>query len=430
MHRSTAEDQMTTKATFDAAVTHMKNVQLGNQNGSNSTSLPKATLLRLYGCYKQACQGDVTGIAPSRFSVIAYAKWQAWNEMEGTLSSDARQQYVDLIAHIDPSFQPAQQQQQDRSEIATTSDTTTGAQDNDNLAAFSDSLYPIPPLVRSGSVLVYTGYTCIVSAAMLLTVSYIPPFALILIGLSVVGIWLILQGVRRDLEMYGLLAYMSPFTREMLLNMTLLEWCLDDSVIEALKEQWREIVPVFVQSNMTELLEALSNMSLTKRRIFTEKGIITILPASWQRIVLSEKVYDERQAEKQFRPALEAGPAEAIERQRTDELAPAMEDQEQLQARLMQGKLVDMYENVVTKNVSQMACQRTAVAGAMLVFVQMCVSARTRRLMRSLARALAVMLPGLGAVGGAVLWVLIALQKKKRRRLEAEAERRRKLVEG
>jgi diazepam-binding inhibitor (GABA receptor modulating acyl-CoA-binding protein) len=420
---------MTTKEQFDAAVTHMKNVQLGNQGGSISTPLPKATLLRLYGCYKQATQGNITGVAPSRFSVIAFAKWQAWKALENTPIDEARQQYIDVIAALDPSFQSNQHSgrpQATTSSTITAVDETSAADAND--PAFSDTAHPPPPMVRAGSLLVYTGYTCIVSALMLMIVSYIPPYALALIGLCAVGVSLIVLGVQKDLHTYGLLGYVSPGARAMLLNMTFLEWCLDDSVVVAIKKQWREIVPVFVQTNMTELLEALSNMSLTKRRVFTEKGIISCLPESLQRLVLSDRVYNERQAPKQYRPALEAGPAAAIERQRTDESAPALQDQEQLQARLMQEKVISIYETVVTQNVSQAACKRVAAVGALVVLLQTCVSSRTRKLLVSLVRALALVLPGLGAVLGVVFWLLIALQKKRRRMLELEAKMREKLI--
>lgn len=71
---------------------------------ANSKNLPErpdnATLLKMYGLYKQATSGDVTDKKPGFSDMIGRAKWDAWNALKGTDADAARQQYVDLIESL------------------------------------------------------------------------------------------------------------------------------------------------------------------------------------------------------------------------------------------------------------------------------------------------------------------------------------------
>lgn len=71
---------------------------------ANSKNLPErpdnATLLKIYGLYKQATSGDVTDKKPGFSDMIGRAKWDAWNALKGTDADAARQQYVDLIESL------------------------------------------------------------------------------------------------------------------------------------------------------------------------------------------------------------------------------------------------------------------------------------------------------------------------------------------
>ena len=76
------------QAAFDSAV-------------AGSKSLPErpdnATLLKLYGLYKQATAGDVVEKKPGFSDMVGRAKWDAWNGLKGTSTDAAMQQYIDLI---------------------------------------------------------------------------------------------------------------------------------------------------------------------------------------------------------------------------------------------------------------------------------------------------------------------------------------------
>ena len=67
----------------------------------NLTERPdNATLLKIYALYKQASVGDNNDKKPGFSDIVGRAKWDVWNELKGTSSHDAMQQYVDLIESL------------------------------------------------------------------------------------------------------------------------------------------------------------------------------------------------------------------------------------------------------------------------------------------------------------------------------------------
>ena len=79
------------KAAFEAAVANSKNLSERPDN---------ATLLKIYGLYKQATAGDNTEKKPGFSDMVGRAKWDAWNGFKGTDSDAAMQQYIDLIKSL------------------------------------------------------------------------------------------------------------------------------------------------------------------------------------------------------------------------------------------------------------------------------------------------------------------------------------------
>ncbi len=57
-------------------------------------------LLKLYALYKQGSQGDVAGKRPSAISFVDRAKYDAWAELAGMSSDDAKQGYIDLVEEL------------------------------------------------------------------------------------------------------------------------------------------------------------------------------------------------------------------------------------------------------------------------------------------------------------------------------------------
>lgn len=79
------------KEKFDAAVVNSKNLSERPDN---------ATLLKMYGLYKQGSTGDNADKKPGFGDMVGRAKWDAWNSLKGTSSEDAMQQYIDLIESL------------------------------------------------------------------------------------------------------------------------------------------------------------------------------------------------------------------------------------------------------------------------------------------------------------------------------------------
>jgi len=78
-------------ARFNAAVANSKNLSERPDN---------ATLLKIYGLYKQATAGDNAEKKPGFGDMVGRAKWDAWNCLKGTSADDAMQQYIDLIESL------------------------------------------------------------------------------------------------------------------------------------------------------------------------------------------------------------------------------------------------------------------------------------------------------------------------------------------
>lgn len=79
------------KSTFEAAVANSRKLSERPDN---------ATLLRIYGLYKQATQGDVQDAKPGFSDLVGRAKWDAWNQQKGSSAETAMQAYIDLIESL------------------------------------------------------------------------------------------------------------------------------------------------------------------------------------------------------------------------------------------------------------------------------------------------------------------------------------------
>ena len=58
------------------------------------------TLLRLYGLYKQATEGNIKGKRPGFTDVKGRAKYDAWSRLRGKSTDWATQEYVKLVKKL------------------------------------------------------------------------------------------------------------------------------------------------------------------------------------------------------------------------------------------------------------------------------------------------------------------------------------------
>jgi diazepam-binding inhibitor (GABA receptor modulator, acyl-CoA-binding protein) len=60
-------------------------------------------LLQLYGLYKQATEGDVSGSRPGMLDLKGRAKYDAWAKRKGTSKDGAMKAYVALVERLEKS---------------------------------------------------------------------------------------------------------------------------------------------------------------------------------------------------------------------------------------------------------------------------------------------------------------------------------------
>ncbi len=82
---------MATQEEFEAAA---ERVQKLPKTPSNDE------MLELYGLFKQASVGDVSGKRPGMLKVRDRAKFDAWSGRKGMSADDARDAYVALVARL------------------------------------------------------------------------------------------------------------------------------------------------------------------------------------------------------------------------------------------------------------------------------------------------------------------------------------------
>jgi len=61
---------------------------------------PDEVLLQLYGLYKQATLGDVSGDEPGMFDFVGRAKYDAWAERRGMAKDEAMRAYTELVDRL------------------------------------------------------------------------------------------------------------------------------------------------------------------------------------------------------------------------------------------------------------------------------------------------------------------------------------------
>ena len=81
------------KSEFEAAVESVRTAE-GDFKPSDQLKL------QMYGLFKQATEGDVSGKKPGRLNVIARMKYEAWEKLAGTSSDDAMRKYIAEVEAI------------------------------------------------------------------------------------------------------------------------------------------------------------------------------------------------------------------------------------------------------------------------------------------------------------------------------------------
>lgn len=81
------------KAKFEATVNYVQTAE-GDFKPSNELKL------KMYALFKQASEGDVSGKKPGMTDFVGRAKYNAWEQLQGTSSDDAMQQYIEAVEEL------------------------------------------------------------------------------------------------------------------------------------------------------------------------------------------------------------------------------------------------------------------------------------------------------------------------------------------
>lgn len=81
------------KAEFDEILLRAKN--LPNQSPE--------VLLEMYGLFKQAHEGDISGKRPGRMNIKARYKYDSWASRKGMSKEEAMKEYIELIKKLESS---------------------------------------------------------------------------------------------------------------------------------------------------------------------------------------------------------------------------------------------------------------------------------------------------------------------------------------
>ena len=93
--RMLANINSTSLVVFEKALIDVKNL---------SKKPDDSVLLQLYGLYKQATEGDVTGERPGGFDFKGIAKFDAWASKKGIAKEQAMQDYVALMEKLHQNY--------------------------------------------------------------------------------------------------------------------------------------------------------------------------------------------------------------------------------------------------------------------------------------------------------------------------------------
>lgn len=83
----------------------MKEFENAVQRSKAFTQRPSnEELLKLYGLYKQATMGDNEEERPGSFDFKAIAKHDAWAELSGKSTDEAKNEYIAFVAQLESKY--------------------------------------------------------------------------------------------------------------------------------------------------------------------------------------------------------------------------------------------------------------------------------------------------------------------------------------
>mmetsp|Transcript_12934 Transcript_12934/g.16788 ORF Transcript_12934/g.16788 Transcript_12934/m.16788 type:complete len:420 (+) Transcript_12934:107-1366(+) len=388
---------------FDLALNHIK-------TGKSYVSTSSEDKLKFYALFKQVKSGDNDTAEPSRFNVVAHAKWKAWKSYAGKSKEEAMELYVQHLQHVDPSFKlpksppaPTITVEKEKSTSASVSKQVDPSIEDKE----PDSEGPSSFLMSLLGCLTVIGFG--ISGFLYTTLSH---QALLFLGIFVSGIVGVFGVFAFQLDQHGLIALFPPLLKRILLERTLLEVIKKGEILRYYKEQWEEILPLLLSRTDQERNEALKNMDIENRKYFTTHGVINNFPEWQKKLILSRDQYDALTARgPRYNPPLPEAPVAVVSvtnsTSRNVVNQPKLQQrnldaQRQLASRLFQNLLKRQNVRLVLRFVNPKACKAGAIGLMLSLIIQLRISAQSRSTALNVIRVLTILGSGLGA-GVAVL---------------------------
>mmetsp|Transcript_23766 Transcript_23766/g.44118 ORF Transcript_23766/g.44118 Transcript_23766/m.44118 type:complete len:425 (+) Transcript_23766:235-1509(+) len=388
---------------FRSAVDHLKHtktLEIGND-----------LKLRFYGLFKQATEGDCNATEPSRFNVVARAKWSAWNDLKGMEQKMAREEYTKRLKALDPTFElvaagkdsvPTPALKVESQLVASSNSSSSSSQEK--LHALDKATTPGPGSTRFYLTASFCTFLLLVGVGGFLRTT-LSDSALGYLGLVISGVFGIGFAIIQLVDDYGLIALYSPTLRRVLLERTLVEVILDGTIMQKFNDFITEISPVFYCKTPEDRVAALQNMSEKTRRLMTTKGVVNVLPTWQQKLLLSrhealrqrQRCADDKVA---FRPALSQGLNGSPAPLRTK---PELEAQRVLASKLLRKSILDRIAKSLVSSINPEFCAGASAAMVVSLALQLKLSPHARRVFAAYVRSSALFGSSAAAVSCAVL---------------------------
>ncbi|KAH9260248.1 hypothetical protein BASA81_001417 [Batrachochytrium salamandrivorans] len=376
--------------------------ELARKSGSK---LSKSAQLQLYTLFKQATEGDLptNKQRPSAFSVIERTKHDTWDRLRGMSKPEAKSAYVQAVLDANIGFvlpSPIESSSDDEKVAAPPPTTTTIASPKvvtivhkeEELNSPLDTLlatFSVPTLVCMG---MFGGG---LSGFVLSILSW---NALMCLGFALLGLGGMLGSLLMYIDTHGLISMLPSSFKQMLVETTLLEFMLNDSLSRLVQQ----LAPVFLLDRDDPRMKlALANLSPSASQLLTQKGLVHSLPRFVQNLLVPSGAREVILTNPPPMRELPVFPPVAAE----DEAK--LDAAKQLSAKLVKEKVDQGLRGVFTPKSAKLL-EMASVSLASATLLQLLFSSSNRAFLASFVRALVLM----GSMAGSGLAAALALLAK------------------
>lgn len=378
--------------------------ELARRSGSK---LSKSAQLQLYTLFKQATEGDLPANKerPSAFSLVERTKHDNWDQLRGMSKPEAKSAYVQAVLDADIGFvlpsavESSSEGKGDDKVAAPPAATTPTPTPTTTTSVVTQELHsPLDTLLATFSVPTLVCMGMFGSGLGGFVLSILSWNALVCLAFALLGLGGMLGSLLMYVDTHGLISMLSPSFKQMLLETTLLEFLLDDSMSRLLQQ----LAPVFLLDRDDARMKlALANLSPSTSRLLTQRGLVHSLPRFVQHLLVPSGA----------REVLLTSPPPTRElpvfRPVAAEDEAKLDAAKQLSSKLVREKVDQGLRGVFTPQTAKLL-EMASVSLASATVLQLLFSSSNRAFLASFVRALVLM----GSMAGSGLAAALALLAK------------------